>query len=159
MRRATSRATTMHMRALSVWIVCSGMAFSGLGCGGLDRSASLDGGPDGGAADSATPFDSALDAAACSDPAACSLVNGRFGCLGATAPGNLCDFLATPCVVHPPDCVALGSSLGLPASLASCGNGLSFCVVNQAVKVTQATLDRFCAARATFGQSVDCELN
>ena len=80
-------------------------------------------------------------------------------CLGATSVGTFCDFLATPCSASTPDCAKLSAMFGVPASVASCGNGLSFCDIAWAGNLDGATFGHLCDAHAAIGVPVDCMLD
>ena len=97
---------------------------------------------------------------ACSDPAVCSRVISYGGtCLGATTVGAFCDSFGTPCAETAPDCAKLGAAIGVPATAASCGNGLSFCDVPWGGNLDAATVGRLCDAHAALGVPVDCMLD
>jgi hypothetical protein len=92
----------------------------------------------------------------CDDPATCSRLQTRGGCIGAPAVGDFCDFLATACSAQPPDCAAIGATLGASASIGSCGGGLSLCVFDFAGYADAALLAKLCEARDAAGEPVDC---
>ena len=98
--------------------------------------------------------------AACDDLTLCSRFDAYTGCIGPTQVGDFCDELGTPCSATPPDCAKLESILGAPATLASCGDGLSFCSVDLVIpSVDAAVLAQLCQARAAVMQPVDCMMD
>jgi hypothetical protein len=150
-RRGPLRLWTV---ALIFATACSGVVAVDPPIDAADAGISDAGAPHDAAGDA--PVEPAKDASACTDPEVCSRVVDHSGCVGATSVGEFCDFVATPCVVHPPDCGKVSSIVGLSFKLADCGNGLSFCVFGGTTVVSATTLEALCQAHDAIGQPVDC---
>lgn len=142
------------LRRALAFSIAAGLA----ACGSVSVAPQEDAGPAASDAGAPPPQVDAGEAGTgeCDDPTVCSRVQGHGGCSGVTKAGDFCDFLVTPCSATPPDCAMVGAIAGGSATLETCGDGLSFCMVNWAGTVDAAELGKLCAARDATMAPLDC---